>query len=353
MAQFAVGWQPGPRDPNDPIDSAAGAASEANQPPSSGACGVAHQRNQVAKRGNRRNVSTSFGEPWVTDSPWSHVMHPDFGRGAFFEPRPPPDPPGRGGAASFVGRARRPSRTPAVRHAFPAGWDEARPCQPPFGDPRRDQGPGVEAEFAQDVLHVTLGGTHGDDQARRDLRVGQPVGDQVCHLQLPPGQWGRLPRRSGWIQVGLLLQREPDRVDAKVGASANSSRKRCLPRAARLLETVGPGRCEGEGASGLGHADDVPDALGGTQQQRRPLTRTLRGCDASRESSPTATPIRSPIALQDDGLPDAQVRHLDLPRLVLVDREGVDHPDGVALPQALQLGDDLAVKIGMERSPTQ
>ena len=43
----------------------------------------------------------------------------------------------------------------------------------------------------------------------------------------------------------------------------------------------------------------------------------------------------------------AQVRHLDLPACVLVDREGIDHSHGVALPQPLQLGDDLPVKLGM------
>ena len=36
--------------------------------------------------------------------------------------------------------------------------------------------------------------------------------------------------------------------------------------------------------------------------------------------------------------------------VVLVDGQRVDHPDGVALPQPFQFGDDLAVEVGMRES---
>ena len=84
--------------------------------------------------------------------------------------------------------------------------------QPAFGDPGGDPGPGVEPELAQDVLHVPLGGAYGDDQPCGDLRVGQPVGDQVGDLQLPPGQWGRLDGRGRWTARRLRLQGESDRL---------------------------------------------------------------------------------------------------------------------------------------------
>ena len=43
----------------------------------------------------------------------------------------------------------------------------------------------------------------------------------------------------------------------------------------------------------------------------------------------------------------AQVLHLDLSFGVLVHRQRVDHAHGVALAQPLELGDDLAVKLGV------
>jgi hypothetical protein len=44
------------------------------------------------------------------------------------------------------------------------------------------------------------------------------------------------------------------------------------------------------------------------------------------------------------------VRYLDLSRRVLVHRERVDHPDRVARPEPLQLGDDLAVELRVVES---
>jgi deoxyinosine 3'endonuclease (endonuclease V) len=41
------------------------------------------------------------------------------------------------------------------------------------------------------------------------------------------------------------------------------------------------------------------------------------------------------------------VGHLELALGVLVDGQGVDHPDGVALAQPFQLVDDLAVEVGV------
>ena len=46
----------------------------------------------------------------------------------------------------------------------------------------------------------------------------------------------------------------------------------------------------------------------------------------------------------------AEVRHLDLPVGVLVDRQRVDHSDCVARTQALQLGDDPTVEIRFRKS---
>ena len=43
----------------------------------------------------------------------------------------------------------------------------------------------------------------------------------------------------------------------------------------------------------------------------------------------------------------AEVGHLDLALGVLVDRQGVDHPHGVAFAQPLQFVDDLAVEVGV------
>ena len=43
----------------------------------------------------------------------------------------------------------------------------------------------------------------------------------------------------------------------------------------------------------------------------------------------------------------AQVLDFELAVRVLVDRDRVDHPDGVTLAQALELLDDLAVELGM------
>jgi hypothetical protein len=59
---------------------------------------------------------------------------------------------------------------------------------------------------------------------------------------------------------------------------------------------------------------------------------------------------RADVAAELDGLLLGQVAEmldLDLALRVLVDREGVDDPDGVALPQRLELGDDLAVEVRM------
>ncbi len=73
---------------------------------------------------------------------------------------------------------------------------------------------------------------------------------------------------------------------------------------------------------------------------------------SSRPSSPSMPrPIRAPIFGADlDRLvlgEVAEVGDLDLPVGVLVHGERVDHADGVALAQALELGDDLAVELGV------
>jgi hypothetical protein len=46
----------------------------------------------------------------------------------------------------------------------------------------------------------------------------------------------------------------------------------------------------------------------------------------------------------------AQMLHLDLSVRVLVNRERVDHADGLLVMQPLELGDDLAVKLGVAKA---
>jgi hypothetical protein len=48
----------------------------------------------------------------------------------------------------------------------------------------------------------------------------------------------------------------------------------------------------------------------------------------------------------------AEVGHLGLPVSVLVNREGVDHPDGAGVVKPLELVDDLTVKVGGYLKPT-
>ena len=54
-----------------------------------------------------------------------------------------------------------------------------------------------------------------------------------------------------------------------------------------------------------------------------------------------------PSSTASSGGEVAEVGDLDLAVGVLVDGQGVDHPDGVALAQPLQLLDDLAVEVGV------
>ena len=60
---------------------------------------------------------------------------------------------------------------------------------------------------------------------------------------------------------------------------------------------------------------------------------------------PISAPTLLPSSIASSLGEVAQVRDLDLAVGVLVDRQRVDHPHGVALPQPLELVDDLAVEV--------
>jgi hypothetical protein len=84
------------------------------------------------------------------------------------------------------------------------------------------------------------------------------------------------------------------------------------------------------------HLDAVGGGLG-------PLGQALLALDAEPDQSPD-------LAAQLSGLVQgevAEVGDLELTLGVLVDGQGVDHPDGVAVAQPLQLLDDLAMEVGM------
>ena len=112
---------------------------------------------------------------------------------------------------------------------------------------------------------------------------------------------------GGGCVVGFRLEGERDRlVEAELGSSAKQLTEPLLAeQLACLLEAVGPGRSEREGVAGLRHPDEVPDALGRTQQQRRPLASTLRDRDATQgvQADGNAHPVTE-LAFQDDRLPE-------------------------------------------------
>ena len=57
-----------------------------------------------------------------------------------------------------------------------------------LGRPGRDLGPTAHSQFVSEVLDVALGGSFGDMQEPRDLRVGAPVPHRLRHLHLPLGE---------------------------------------------------------------------------------------------------------------------------------------------------------------------
>ena len=58
--------------------------------------------------------------------------------------------------------------------------------------PRGDLRAGPEAELAEDIGHVAVGGAFGNDQLGGDLLVGQPAGDPTCDGELARCQRRRL-----------------------------------------------------------------------------------------------------------------------------------------------------------------
>jgi hypothetical protein len=68
--------------------------------------------------------------------------------------------------------------------SYRSGVDSERAA----GDVRGDLGPGAEAQFGEHPLDVTVHRARGNDQGRRDVPVGHPLGDQVGDLQLSAGE---------------------------------------------------------------------------------------------------------------------------------------------------------------------
>jgi hypothetical protein len=88
------------------------------------------------------------------------------------------------------------------------------------------------------------------------------------------------------------------------------------------------------------------------EQAAQPAPQAYLGRGASeRHASPLdAEPDQGPdLGAELDRLVQgevAEVGHLELALGVFVDGQGVDHPDGVAVPEAFQLLDDLTVEDG-------
>ena len=66
--------------------------------------------------------------------------------------------------------------------------------------------------------------------------------------------------------------------------------------------------------------------------------------------SPTSAPTLLPSSIASSSDRFAEVLDLDLAGGVLVNGQRVDHAYGVALAQPLELGDDLAVEIGLREA---
>jgi hypothetical protein len=49
----------------------------------------------------------------------------------------------------------------------------------------------MDPELAPDLLDMALRRALRDEQPSRDLPVGQPLSDQICHLALAAGETGR------------------------------------------------------------------------------------------------------------------------------------------------------------------
>src|SRR5260370_18543619 len=74
----------------------------------------------------------------------------------------------------------------------------------PLGWHRSGYGGDFEAtsqgELAQDVAHVVLGSFGGDEQLFGDLRVSQPLADEIDNLPLAPAEGRqRVRRRAGTV----------------------------------------------------------------------------------------------------------------------------------------------------------
>ena len=98
--------------------------------------------------------------------------------------------------------------------------------------------------------------------------------------------------------------------------------------------------------------EDIPRVVVGEHVDavRRRLGARLRARDHPFLALDPEADQRADLAAELDRLilgEVAQVRDLDLAVRVLVHRERVDDAHGVAFPQALQLGDDLAVELRM------
>src|SRR3954471_19840433 len=113
-----------------------------------------------------------------------------------------------------------------------------------------------EAEFAEDVFHVTFGGTAGDHQTVGDLLVGEALGDERGHLGLAAGETGRRPGAP----VGRLTLPQRVRDDPRAAG--------CLPATVRPLVRPPPEALArpGLGVLAYGVEGSGADAVGAAEQ---------------------------------------------------------------------------------------
>ena len=280
-------------------------------------------------------------------------MPPDFGAGCVFSSRGPhPDPPGRVGAASVRGScAASAAGVPQCVTPFKPG--RATPC--PSASRRwvtqaairdRELNPSLRRMFSTCPWAVRTEMTSRAAISGLDSPSATRSATSSSRLVSGDGSHGR----GRWIRVGLRLEGEPDRVvQAELGPSAEQLAEPLLAQQrACLLEAVGPGRRERERVAGLRHADDVPDALGGTQQQRCPLTSALRGRDASQgvQRDRHAHPVTQ-LLLQDDGLTEQRSGLLEVATgQLLLTQPGHRQRLHVALADLVCAGDALLMPGG-------
>jgi len=87
---------------------------------------------------------------------------------------------------------------------LPAAWSRSdRGRLAPLLDKSPQLLPSLQAALGVDVAQVILDGLAADEQLGRDLRVGEPLPDQVGHFGLPAGQ------RQHWLLPGRVTSLQP------------------------------------------------------------------------------------------------------------------------------------------------